>query len=213
MAFPFSHKNKISLITEDELDENKFNNIIYILTQEFNKYNAKDLKSDKNSIEFISKNSLLGIEYPVKINYSNIKNNYEITYEIDLDKLIKVTLLLIIFAAFFSFLSVSGFLIFTSIFTITFFAVNLFFINSFIERVIIKVSGSSNFNFEGSEVMGKKQEEWFRNPLKCSACGTTISDLDLDCPECGLKIRNNRYTVPLDTSKYQEKSFTYHYKE
>ena len=33
------------------------------------------------------------------------------------------------------------------------------------------------------------QKEWIQNKNKCDACGYSISDTDVECPDCGLRLR------------------------
>lgn len=212
MAFPFTFNRNIKIIDSKE-SKSKGNIIIASLAQEFAVQKARNVEYDDETLKFVTRNSFLGIEYEVKVKLNNILNNYSIDYTIGLDKLIKITLLIIIFAAFFSFLSLSGFLVFILFFTFAFYSFNVFFINSYVEKTIVKVCGLPAYNFEGSEYLTNEQQEWIKNPKKCPACGAEISDLDLDCPECGLLIRKNRFSVPLDISKYSEKNIKYHYKE
>lgn len=212
MAFPFTYKKKIELFFDNDFEKNKVD-ILYEITKKFAAKKAKIIKRDKENMSLTSKNSLFSIEYPIDIFFGDIPDNYFIEYTIDLDRLIKITFLIVIFLAFFSFLSVSGFLIYSVIFIIAFYIANLFFINSFVERIIYKITGENAYDFTDSETLSKQQNEWINNPKKCSGCGYILDDLVLDCPECGLKIRKNRYSVPLDTSKYENQNIKYHYKE
>jgi hypothetical protein len=38
-------------------------------------------------------------------------------------------------------------------------------------------------------VIGKDQKEWMRDANKCDACGYAISIRDVECPDCGLRLR------------------------
>lgn len=212
MEFPFTYKQKIELFLEDKSlksAENFFEELI----SEFSQNKAEIKNYDKNKLSFISKNSLFYVKYPINISFNNVRNDYFIEYEIDLNKLLNITFFVVLFSALFSIFSVTGYLIFAVIFIVAFYSVNLFFINSFVERTILKIAGGNSFDFSGSENISSLQNEWIANPNKCPACGCELNDLILDCPDCGLKIRKNRHSVPLDTSKYQEKNIKYHFKK
>ncbi len=212
MEFPFKYKQKIELFPEDESlksSEFFFNELI----SEFSQNKAEIKNYDKNNISLISKNSLFFVKYPIKINFNNKPDNFFVAYEIDLNKLVNITFFVVLFSALFSIFSVTGYLIFAVIFIVVFYGINLFFINSFVERTILKTAGGNSFDFSGNENISSLQNEWIENPNKCSACGCELNDLILDCPDCGLKIRKNRHYVPLDTSKYQEKNIKYHFKK
>ena len=67
--------------------------------------------------------------------------------------------------------------------------------------------------YNKEEIFNIEQQEWMQNPNKCSACGASISANHIVCPNCGLKIKQNPYTKPLDLSqKNIGDDIKYHYK-
>ena len=213
MSFPYSFKSIIELAGEKIKEKNPdINYITRLLINELNKQKTSDLIFEENLIKMTSKNSIFGFEYETDFKVTGTDKEVNIEYEFHLDKLIKITLLLVVFTAFFSYFNVTAFLIFSALLAIIFYSANLFFINSYLQKIIRKAVGINEFDFEGSEELSKKQKEWMKNPSKCSACGHNITIYDLYCPDCGLRIKQNKFSIPLDTTKYQKKTVKFHYK-
>ncbi len=214
MAFPYTYKNIVELTGENF--KNKITGIEFVtnlLVQKIKKQEIKELEHNNNNISFKSNSSLFGIIYKIKINVFEANGDINIEYEILLDVLLKITLFAVIFIAFFSFISVSKFLIFAGLFIILFYSINLLFINSYILKFINDIIGKNLFDFDNSETLSNEQKEWINNPDKCPACGYYIDVFDLYCPDCGLKVKKNKFAIPLDTTKYHDKTIKYHYKE
>lgn len=38
-------------------------------------------------------------------------------------------------------------------------------------------------------LISEDQQEWIKNTNKCDACGCAIADIDVECPDCGLRLR------------------------
>lgn len=58
-----------------------------------------------------------------------------------------------------------------------------------------------------------EQKQWISDPSKCPACGENITKNDIMCKSCGLKIKQNRFTKPLDLQpKTNVGGIKYHYK-
>jgi hypothetical protein len=167
------------------------------------------IKQDK--IE-LTHQSLFNIHYQVEIFIPNQAKN-EIDYEIKLNKLINISIALIIFIAFFSSFGIVGFLWFSAIFTLLFFTLNVFIIDKYI-RSIIKLSLNNQAKSGGNEeILSNEQVEWIKDQSKCPACGEEITDYDQNCPECGLRLRDKVPQGPFDISKYQHKRIKYYYKD
>ena len=213
MSFPYTYKNNISYTGEVNIDRPK--TVSEIRNNIYGKIIAdrgEILKSDNNSLQFSTKNSFFNLEYKIQVSIKSINNNHSVNYEIEMEKITRIILFGVIFLAFFSFISVTKFLIFAGLFVILFYSVNLFFINSYVSKIIDVSLGNSNYDFEGSETLSDEQVKWQNDPNRCPACGSEITNFDLHCPECGLKVKQNKFSVPLDISKYKDATVRYHLK-
>jgi len=136
-----------------------------------------------------------------------------VEYEIHLMQLIKITIALIVFIAFFSSFGMIGFLWFSFVFSVVFFLVNLMFADSHIQKTVKSSHLYVSLNPPEQEGFTDEQKKWLKDKNRCPACGEEITIYDLNCPECGLKLKQNKHTIPLDVTKYKEKRFKYHFKK
>lgn len=86
-------------------------------------------------------------------------------------------------------------------------------INGYMHSVFLKILKNNKLSVPEKESLSDEQELWLNDKNRCPACGYFLSDIDLICPECGLHLKRSRHTIPLDTSKYKNKSVKYHYKK
>lgn len=209
MSLPYSYKNKIEIPESEEVD------IAYAISSYANhikNMEFAEFKQEKGIIHFLSDHSLINFKYPVEF---QIKKDELITveYEIHLMQLIKITIALIVFIAFFSSFGMTGFLWFSFVFSVVFFLVNLMFADSHIQKIIKSSYMYLSLNPPEEEGYTDEQKKWLKDKNRCPACGEEITIYDLNCPECGLKLKQSKYTIPLDVTKYKEKRFKYHYKK
>jgi hypothetical protein len=195
MAFPYSFVKKIVI------NKQNYNNISteMIRFALLNTYaNDTFLNETNNSLNFKTNHTLVNFSY--KISFRIIENKQNITIDIDVQlvELLKITVLLVVFIALFSKFAFSNFLLFSSIFTILFFIANIIFISADINSRIKKSLKLLGYNKETD--ISDRQKEWLLNPGLCSACGCKLSENDIFCPECGLRIKQNKYTKPLNLS-------------
>ena len=209
MSLPYSYKSKVEIPESEELDVVHASDLCedYLRTKDL-----EEFRKEKGIIYFTSDHSLVNFKYPVEI---KIEKNELITidYEIHLMQLIKITIALIVFIAFFSSFGMSGFLWFSFIFSVVFFVINLMFADSYVQKLIKSSHLYLSLNPLAEDGFSDEQKEWINDKNRCSACGTEINEYDVNCPDCGLKLKQSKYTIPLDVTKYQEKRFKYHYKK
>jgi hypothetical protein len=171
----------------------------------------KQIKIDNNRLGFVFK-SLFTIPYEIEIFFPPKKESAP-EFKIKLTHLIYVCIALALFIALFSKLRISGYLWFSSIFLITFYFFNLVFT----EKLLANQVGSfplfydENKTHEGQ--FSEEQLKWLKDPEKCPACGEEINEYDLNCPECGLKLRGNAKLNPMNVTGYKTKRFKYFYRE
>ncbi len=209
MPLPYSYKSKIEIPDSEDVNLDYATDLCsdYIRNKALAEY-----KQEKSSIFFTSNHSLVNFNYQVEL---KVKKEELITveYEIHLMQLVKITLALIVFIAFFSSFGMGGFLWFSFIFSLVFFVVNLMFADSYVQKIIKSSYLYLSLNPPAEEGYTHEQKKWMNDKNRCPACGEEINMYDVNCPECGLKLRQSKYTIPLDVTKYQEKRFKYHYKK
>ncbi len=132
MSLPYSYKNIIEIPESEEVD---IDYAINSYAEHIRNIGFDNLKLEKGVIHFISDYSLINFKYPVDL---IIKKQELITveYEIHLMQLIKITIALIVFIAFFSSFGMTGFLWFSFVFSVVFFVVKLIFADSHIKKII-----------------------------------------------------------------------------
>ncbi|MEN8120794.1 MAG: zinc ribbon domain-containing protein [Bacteroidota bacterium] len=209
MSLPYSYKNKIEIPESEEVD---ITYAINLYENHINSLGFDELEREDSIIQFISDHSLISFKYPVKLQIIK-KELISIEYEIHLMQLIKITIALIVFIALFSSFGMTGFLWFSFVFSVIFFLVNLLFVDSYIQKIIKSSQLYLSLNAPEQEGFTDEQKKWLKDKNRCPACGEEITIYDLHCPDCGLKLKQNKHTIPLDVTKYKEKRFKYHYKK
>ena len=205
MGFPYTYSDKI------EFNNNKFtpDNIKkQILKDLLN--NAHFSEIDNTNSEILKANSPFS-RIPFSVEF-NVTSN-EINYKIHLEQLLKIILIIIIFAALFSYASLSFFFWFASLFSVFFYVLNIMVINSFINSTFTDILKKYKIFINEKESFSEEQKKWLNDKNRCPACGYYLSEIDLSCPECGLHLKRSRHTIPLDTSKYKNEPVKYHFKK
>jgi len=210
MSFPFTYDDSIVVPETSQIHNKSQISIFKSLISEIKLLNA-DITNDSD-FTFKIKAPLSRIKFDVNVEIENEYSDVAISYKINLELLIKVTLIIVFLSAFFSYFSFTVFLIFSAIFTLVFYYGNVFLVNNQIKKAIIATIGTKNFDFEGSEALSIQQQLWIENPYKCSGCGTNVTIFDLECPECGLAVKSKDYKIPLDVTKFKEKKVVFHFK-
>ncbi len=214
MAFPHTYKNKIELLN-NKVKGNRLNSVIIkkLISNEISSFSPEEFLEKDKFITFTSISKLFRYEYKIKLYIEKKGNDYNIIYEIDLEKVLRIIIIGIILIAFFSFLSVKYFLISAGLYSLLFYILNVLIISTSVENLIKRAIGENNYTFNDSEVISPEQEQWIKDENRCPACGEFVTNIDLNCSECGLRIKRNRYSIPLDLSKHKEKKIKYHYKK
>jgi hypothetical protein len=126
-------------------------------------------------------------------------------------------LIFTLIAALFSTFNFVEYFLFSLVVIVLFFWGNATIFIRHLKKQFAGILGLQSFFEEnlGAEDFSGEQIRWLNDPEKCPACGATIKEIDLFCPECGLKLKQNRFTKDLDTAKYVEikQNIVYHYKK
>ena len=205
MPFEFKIERKL-VLTEKQLlnfDESQVVDLLYnhLVVKE-----RLDVKREGNTLTGFSNKSVLYYQY--KYNFTVQKNeNLTIWYEYNLIPVFKITVIMILFAAFFSKFSIDNLHIFSGVFIIIFFGFNILYINSELKNLIISALLPESKKYE--EKLTSTQKEWINNPEKCSACGEEISHYNYICPECGLSINPGNKRKNTNITGFYNTKFTY----
>jgi len=207
MALPYNFEKKYSFSQEDY----PHININFLRTAIYNVFAPdKFIEEKENKITFSSNNTLINFRFLFDI-FIEQTDELKLMFVVNLVELLKITLFLLVFIALFSKFAFQNYLLFAGIFIIIFYIANIVFISSYLNRRVDKALLMMGYNME--DVFNTEQQEWLQNPNKCSACGTTITENNIVCPSCGLKIKQNPYTKPLNIStKKISNGVKYYYK-
>lgn len=199
-AFPFTYSNTIKLLHKQEFDYNTY--ISHFINNLSNKETVTDVKRIGESIG-LRYFSLFNIAYPVEISIKHTET-LDIKYEIKLQRLIQISIILVLFTAFFSSFNMGGFLWFSFLLLIAFYAVNLLFADVGI-RNLIKSAGmhESPDLKDYTDDFSDEQKQWMQDISRCPACGEHLQSFAVNCPECGLRLPHPTIYKPLDINKYK----------
>ncbi len=214
MAFPYTYNKTLTFTLKKKYFDINSSFLQSVIFEKIKgNVKLKDvIKKDKN-ISFKTFAPIFNFQYSVEFDFYKDKDEINITYEVNLEKLLMIVLVIIILTAFFSFVSVKYFLILAGVFAITTYGFFYLIIDNFIQTIIKKNIDTIIISQDDTEKYSDEQMKWISDDNRCSACGETLSDFDLYCPECGIKLKRSRFTIPLDVSKYKDKQVSYHIKK
>jgi len=181
-------------------------------------YNFKDLKLEGENISFSTNSSLFKIEYPVTIKI-DVNDDIVVKYEIALQQLLKVSILVVVVAAFLSRMYITTFISFLIGLLAVFYIINILIIDSSVRRVINDIF--EKLPYTNNEDYSPEQASWLNDTSRCPACGGNLSEFDIKCRSCGLSLPN-RLNIksfkpgipePPKPPKQSSQNISYSYKE
>jgi len=205
MPFEFKIKRKLHFQTEI-LNKASQDDIIQMLSFYMKNKENLDIGIDGNTITSHTNKSVLYYEYKAKFIIEK-KENLTVWYEYNLIPVFKITVIMILFAAFFSKFSFNNLLIFSGVFIVVFFGFNIMYINSVLKNMIQNALFPEGVNYE--EKLTEEQQEWIKNPEKCPACGAEISQYNFECSECGLSINKKNRKRNINLSGFYNTKIKY----
>jgi len=185
----------------------------YTVTKEitFDKtdYWIKDLPTDfnrlfKNALRnigytyedntFLSSHSLFNIPFRFDVDIELNSQVLLIKYRLYLQNLMNVIIAILLVLAFISKFEFGTFLWVSFVIGIVFYQLSLLIINTGIKKQFNRILSAYKKVKEESDI-----EYWVKeNDRNCPACGALLDNQTLFCKECGLKIRQNAYSKPLN---------------
>jgi len=208
MSFPYSINKKFQFPAEDYPNLSKAylrKALIAVFADE------EFIKEEENTITYKSKNSLINFSYNFDIVFDKGEStSFKII--INLVVLLQITVLLLVMTALLSKFEFKHYLMFSGIFVVVFYFANLAFIQSRISKKVNKALNMLGYDIESD--FTPEQKQWLADETKCPACGGDITENDIVCKSCGLKIKQNRFTKPLNLNQNKNNGgIKYHYKE
>lgn len=214
MPFPYSYSDKLILTLKpkfiDVSNLQVLSNIDYYFQSD---KKTIDTYSDKKQTHYTSIAPIFNFKYSYYFNVNKSNDDITVHYTVNLEKLLTIILVAIILTAFFSFVSVKYFLILSAIFSFGLYSIFYLIINNSIQQKIKNSLTNIIIEENSYENISEEQRNWINDKNKCSACGNYLEDFDLHCTECGIKLNRNRYSIPLNTSRYNEKEINFHFKK
>jgi len=207
MAFEFLVKRKVVFNTPT-LTGMREDDLLVILSQHIQLKEKLDVIFDGQKLVCNSNRSILYYQYKSEF---IIKKGpaLDVVYQYSLIPVFKITVIMILFAAFFSRFSMNSLLIFSAVFIILFFAFNILYINSVLKNMVLNAFAPEKFNSE--EKLTDEQKEWISNPKKCPACGHEISLYNFTCPECGITVNSKKRKNSTNASNFFDMKLKYRY--
>jgi len=200
MPFPKSH-DKIFDFQTDEIPADFEKRLSLEISKHHYKIENKDGK-----LTYSSRKSIGGFVFKVSFEFSYSKHQTSIKVSVGLERLLNITLAVILLASLTSAFSVGIFLWFSAGFSLLFYFLNISLVFSEISSFFSKATGQTK-----KEELGKKQIEWMNRPDRCPACGAEINSYSWECHSCGLHVGRKKNFSRFNTTLYNKK-FTYKYK-
>jgi hypothetical protein len=209
VSFPVQYKSKIIFLKDDFINNQISIDELYkaLITGE------DKTKPESSKFKYKESVTILNLEYDIEIRIKKYKEEIILTYEINLEKVVRLIFLLIIFFAFFLFFSINYFLIFSTIIAFSVYTTIVLVIKNKTHLKIKKSFSEILLNQTTPEVISEEQKQWMNDETVCSGCGTRIGEFDTICSECGLNLNIKKQSLPYNITKFQEEHIRYHIKK
>jgi ribosomal protein L37AE/L43A len=154
-----------------------------------------DYKYEENS--FQSSHSLFSIPFRFNVESEIEEKKLTVKYQLHLQNLVNAIIVILLLSTFISKFEFGTFLWFSFFISVAFYQLSLLIINNGIKKKIYQILSAYKKVKEESDI-----EYWVReNDRNCPACGEKLDNQTLFCEGCGLKIRQNAYSKPLNLNK------------
>lgn len=150
----------------------------------------KGLKQEDDG-QFVSNHSLFSIPFRFKIETIISIDKIDIKYTLQLSNQINAVIAMLVLGMFLTKLSFGFYLWVTMFLAVGFYGLSFLIINNSVKQMLLQLF--EVFKYQQDLQQGKD----FPNNF-CPACGFPVDDKDLLCPSCGLRLKSNPYTKPLE---------------
>jgi len=196
MSFPLTYKLKIAI--DEAVSDDTLN---MLLNAHFHRNQDRTTKPVKY------KSSFLNYRYPIE--WETAPHNISVT--IHFTPVINTILIFFLLTALLSTISFVSFLVTAFSLSIAFYFVTYLIITRQIKEEVYFALGITSSR---EEQFSEEQKEWLNDASRCPACGEHINDTHLFCPSCGLRLKQNRFTKPLEITPQKDTTtpkIRYHY--
>ncbi len=205
MAFPYAIKKKLFIHKTANLHITK-KRLIQTLYNQLQNSKAKDIEKKGNSIRFSTSASLIRFRYTVEFNITQTNHGFILEYEVFLSDLLVITLIILLIAAFFSRHSFHDYLVFSGIFVVLFYLINVLYIHSSLKTFI-----KQNSFFRNSIVY--RQSAQAHKPSRCPRCSERLEHHHAKCLNCGFELPLGNRSHRANITNYAHKKIVYEYFE
>jgi hypothetical protein len=213
LSFPFTIVQEFYVPESFYRKKNKnFKGFLDYISKNLPQQDYSEIKYDNTLLSTRTNLSLAGISYGLAMRVSETDFETKIHLESSLYSIIKVLLISIVLLSGISLLSVSVFCWIACSFIAIFYIGNVLVIQQNNKKLMTSLFGKIEYNFEGSERLSVMQKKWMKNVTTCPACGNFVSEIEIYCSECGLRVKQNKYSIPLDITKFKDKNVVYHFR-
>ncbi len=137
---------------------------------------------------YVGKQALFNVPFRFNIELQKVADGFHIIYHLQLNNLVNGTLILSLIIGLLARMQFSYFMMFVAIVSMAFYTLS-----------VLIMSGGINSMLKGL-FKAYSVEELAMNydaENQCPACGHVLEPQQTDCPECGLRVKQNRFTKPL----------------
>lgn len=192
MAFPFTYSKSLKFNSNDYWIEE--------IPENFHKLVQNTIQNNGYAVEegwFKSTRSLFNIPFKFKIETSLNDPILTVKYQLQLQNFVNGILVFILLTAFFSNFEFAHFLWFGFVISVAFFQLSLLIINTGMKKMISHILRAYRKVKNESDI-----ESWVvENNQNCPACGEPLDNRNFFCDNCGLKVRQNPYSKPLNVEQ------------
>ncbi len=209
MSFPHTFHGKIY---SNSFIKDSFNTptqrLLKIIFESVKHFKPRKKHFNNDILTFETRYSLININYKVSIKFEKNDVPY-VTYEFQTNEYLVIGFIVIFAAAFISGFDMMELFIYSLIFYLFFYLINVWFVNYSLRHSIKKspafIDHNKNYNLEALFHIREASQK----TGQCQVCHSYIEKSAIYCPSCGYKFFHNYYYLPVNITKYSSKPLNY----
>ena len=159
---------------------------------------------NKNTLTFETRYSLININYKVNITFEKNEGPF-VSYEFQTNEYLVIGFIVIFAAAFISSFDMMQMFMYSLIFYVLFYLINVWFVNYSLRHSIKKSPAFLDHSRIYSLEALYHIREASQKTGQCQVCYSHIQKSAIYCPHCGYKFFHNYYYLPVNITKYSFK--------